>query len=125
MCKTSGGVDADLPVVAKNPGTAADTDSSEDWPAPHPEVEGSLSGSPCGRSERSLPRLVSVLLEMVELAARKELTLDNLSSSVRGVFSSPLSKSVSVRPVADCLTPDQGRKEVNPLNIGNGIARRG
>lgn len=53
MRKTSGGVDADLPIVAKNPGTAADTDSSEDGPAPHPEVEGSLSRSPCGRSGRS------------------------------------------------------------------------
>lgn len=53
--KASGGVDEDRPAVGKNPGTAADIDSSEEGPTPHPEAEGSLlvSNSSWGRSERA------------------------------------------------------------------------
>jgi len=54
--KISGGVDADLPIGGRNPGTAADTDSSEEGPTPHPEVERSLSvsSSSCGGPGRAL-----------------------------------------------------------------------
>ena len=119
--KISGGVDEDLPLVVMNLGTAAVADSSEDGPAPHPEVEGSFSSSSCGRPGS---RSASVVLEAEEPRARKELTLDNLSSSRGGRFPSPPSRSMSTEPVVGRLAPDQGRKEANPLNIGNGVAGR-
>ena len=64
--KTSGGVDADRLVVERNPGTAADTDSSEEGSAPHPEVERSLSisSSSCGTSGRALSSLAPATLEV-------------------------------------------------------------
>lgn len=37
--KISGGVDEGRPVFGKNPGTAADIESSEEGSTPHPEVE--------------------------------------------------------------------------------------
>ena len=80
--KISGGVDAGQPIVAWNPGTAANTDSSEEGPTPHPEVERSLSvsSSSWGRSARVPSRLTSAILETEESTSREELLLDNLSS---------------------------------------------
>ena len=60
----SGGVDADLPIVERKPGTVPSRDSSEEGPTPHPEVEGSssISSSSCGRSGRALSSLTSAIL---------------------------------------------------------------
>ena len=125
--KISGGVDAGRPTVVRNPGTAADTDSSEELPTPRPEVERSLSvsSSSCGGSKRASSRLTSAIFEAEESATRKGLMLDSLSSSMRGRLSSPLSRSISTEPVADRLAPGQGMREASPLNIGNGVAMRG
>lgn len=118
-CKISGGVDADLPIVARNSGISVLTGSSEGGQTPRPEVEIPLSNPSCGRFGRSLSRLT---LEK-ESTIRIEGTLENLPSSMRCRFSSPLSRSVSTEMVVACLALYQGRKEVSPLNIGNGVVR--
>ena len=123
MGKISGGVDADLLIVARNPGTATVTDSSGDELTPRPEVEKSLPSSSCGKFGMLASRLTPAVLEAEGSTTRKELTLENLLSSMRGRFSSPLSRSVPTELVVACLAPDQGMKEVNPLNIGKGVAR--
>lgn len=108
----------DLPIVEMNLGTTSVVDSSRDGPAPSP--------SPSLWSEklrRSLSRFTPAMLEAEESTIRKELTLDNLSSSIRARSPSPLSRSTSTKLVVDCLAPDQGRKEANPLNIGNGVVK--
>lgn len=66
-----------------------------------------------------------MVLEAWELA-RNELTLDNLSSSMRDRFPSPLSRSMATETVVGCLAPGQeGRKEANPLNIGSSVVMKG
>jgi hypothetical protein len=117
--KVSGGVDADRPIVARNPGTTGDADSSEEGPAPHPEVE--ISSSSRGRSGRALSRLTSAILEAEEPTTREGLTLDNLSSSMWGRRLPPLSRSMSTESVVGRLAPGQEMKEASPLNIGDGV----
>ena len=123
MREISGGVGADPAIIARNPGTAAVVDSSEDGPTPPSGVERSSSRSSCGRFGRSLSRFSPVALEAEESTTRKEPMLENLSSSVRGTFSSPLSRSRSTELVVSRLAPGQGMREANPLNIGNGVVR--